>query len=29
MHNEPLFGADFGMAVWLGCTFLKMRSEMQ
>jgi hypothetical protein len=28
-HNEPLFGADFGLAEWLGRTFSKMRTEMQ
>jgi hypothetical protein len=29
MPNEPLFGVDFGLAEWLGRTFLKMRPEMQ
>ena len=29
MHNEPLFDANFGLAEWLGRTFLKMRPEMQ
>jgi hypothetical protein len=29
MHNEPLFGADFRLAEWLGRTFSKMGPEMQ
>jgi len=29
MYNEPLFGADFGLAEWLGRTFSKMRPEIQ
>lgn len=29
MHpNEPLFGADFGQAVWLARIFMKMRLAM-
>jgi hypothetical protein len=29
MHNEPLFGAEFGLAEWLGRTFAKMSPEVQ
>jgi hypothetical protein len=29
MHNEPLFGADLGLAVLLVGTFTKMSPEVQ